>query len=286
MTTDVKMFLALNALVNGYGMEYSFQGDIGGILGIEDQELVQKLCESIDDLPEPILSRDPMVLVLLNFYRNSDYTTLAAGPGYLIPLEQFAESEISGKGDPATSRAFRKRLLMDCVLTNEAGNPHIIDGVLYCTREEWENVQEASDAAYKLYTVGPDGLTKKLNRLLRKYTSLDAYAPMNPMIMLELLEQIIRCGIKPHTFLRTFLKVPNLLPVYEKTGCVMAFSDTTRTEVNWIMELEGANNVSVSVSVPVDSLRTHVLNSVRDLEGARVGAGRNPGSYNIIYPGD
>lgn len=285
MTNDVIMFLALNALLHGRDCDDAFDGHMADILKIKKAD-AQELATSLDVLPEVGITDDPLVMTLLNYYCNRAYTNLQVSEEYSIPLRTYAEQQFLGKMGPELIMPFLKRLIMDYAMTTTEGVPSIVDGVLYCTQKEFERIEKAMMAAYKLFTAGPAGTTKKLNTLLRKYTSIDEYSPMLPSTMLDILERIIKAGMKPTAYQMTFLGTPDLVTTYEETGCVMAFTDPTHEVVNWLVDLKGAEGLSVHITVPVAELRSRVFSSVRDLDGVMAAPGRIHGSYTLVYPED
>lgn len=285
MTNDVIMFLALNALLHGRSCDDAFDGHMSDILKIKKAD-AEELTASLDALPEVGITDDPLVMTLLNYYCNGAYTNLKVSEDYSIPLRYYAEQQFLGKMGPELLMPFLKRLIMDYAMTTTEGEPHIIDGVLYCTQNEFQGIEKAMMAAYKLFTAGPSGTTKKLNTLLRKHTSLEDYSPMLPTTMLDILERIVKAGMKPTVYQNTFLGTPDLVTTYEETGCVMAFADSAHEAVNWLVDLKGAEGLSVRITVPVAELRSRVFSSVRDLDGVMAAPGRIYGSYTLVYPED
>lgn len=285
MVNDARRFLGFNALLHGYTPEDAFQGDAAEILGLGDKE-VETLFTRLKGIEYKAPATDPMVLALLNFLRSSEYAFLSLKGQYILRLWDFADDDFNGRMAKGMSAGVLSNLLRDYAETNEEGNPYVTDGVLCCTRTEFQGANKAMQEAYKLITKGPSGLKKNLNLLIRQHTTLDPYTPFGTVNLLEILDGLVDAGIHPTVCQQTFLKTPDLMDTYKSTGCIMAYSETDRNSIDWLMDVKGSDDLATSVRIPFSTLRNHLLNSIEDLKGAYAVAARNKTTYSICYPGD
>lgn len=285
MVNDVRRFLGLNALLHGHSASEVFMGAAEELLAL-DKERTDTLLQELDAIPKNECTSDQLTHALLNFYRNNNYAFLSLNGQYIVKLEDFAHDDFMGKVDKGMSDPFIANLLRDYAMTTMEGQPYIADGVLHCTKKEFDGVVKSTKDAYKLFTKGPAGMTKKLNMLLRRHTSLEEYVPFSALELVEILDGLIAAKVHPVLCQETFLKTPDLMATYKATGCVMAFSDATHTSVDWLMDVEGCEDLATSVCVSIEDIRPHMLNDVRDLSGARAIAKRGRAVYDVCYAGD
>lgn len=276
MTNEALRFLALNAVLHGYPAVSGFEDDIERMA--DCLELTADAATHINNelvmLPDTPVSESAMVTVFLNFFRNQSYPFVAMGHN-IFPLSKFMMTDIEGQVSPELRTLFLDKLLSDVSVDEMYVEPFIRDGVLYANAKDFATVQNAIPKAYQLYLNGPEGAPKLLVARLRKHTSLDFYNRLSASALSSIFRQMIRARRKPTIYQHTVLSTPNLLEVYKHTGCIMSFSDTTHTSVQWLLDDANAEDSTLVATVEMAKLKNYLLRDVRDLAGIKAvrGAG-------------
>lgn len=285
MNKEAMRFLALNSILHGHSVLEGFQNSVetmASCLGV-DVEIASRLANDLDSLPEVEVSENPMVKLFLNFYRNNAYTFVAMGTD-IVPLCKFMVNDLNGQVSSELRISYLGYLIRDAAQDEMYVDPFICDGVLHCTPQDFQYVQQAMLNAYALYLGGPVGTTKSLAKSLRRYTSLDDYSRLNEATALRIFKQIVKEGKKATIYQRTLLNTPDLVETYTHTGCIIAFSDPTRKSVNWLMGVESELDNTMVMTVEMSTLQNYLLRSVRDLENVKVARGPG-GNGKIMFPG-
>ncbi len=285
MTNEAMRFLALNGLLHGHSVLKGFDDSIekmADALSIEVSE-AEDLVKKLDALPVVPTSDDPLVNTFLNFYRTQAYAFMAM-EGTIIPLEKFVATDLDGQVADDVRYMFLTHLIMDVSQRPEYVNPIIKDGILYCTAQDFQHVEPAMLEAYQLYMTGPAGTQRGFYMALRKFTSLEHYSRLTPSTMVKVLRYIVKAKKNPIIYQQTMLNTPDLLTTYKHTGCIIAYRDLSHTSVNWLLDVEGALDSTMSMVVDVSTLRHYLVKDVRDLAGIKVARGLGEGG-KILFPG-
>lgn len=285
MTKEAMRFLALNAVLHGHSALSGFEDSIENMaeaLAISVPEATELLKE-LDELPRVEASNDPLTRTFLSFFRTQAYTFMSMGDN-IVTLEKFMTSDLEGQVTDDLRYMFLTHLIMDVAQSDQYIEPFICDGVLYCTAEDFQRVSEAMVEAYQLYMTGPAGTPRGLSSFLRKSTSLEPYSRISAPALLKAFRQIVRAKKNPVVYQETMLITPDLVSTYKHTGCIIAFRDMSHTSVNWLLDVEGAADSTMSMVVDLSTLRNYLVNDMRDLAGIKVARGMGDGG-KILFPG-
>lgn len=284
MTKEAMRFLALNAVLHGHPAVAAFEDStklMAECLGVDEQEASSLSDAMYQCQPEDIV-HDELTGVFLNFYRNGAYTFVAMGSD-IIPLQRFVQNDLEGQVSDELRYLYLSHLMHDVSQDATHMKPCILDGVLYCTPEAFLNVNTAMQEAYQLYLTGPVGTPKGLSTPLRKYTTMEQYSRLNESTLLKIFRQLVRTKHNPSIYQKTMLCTPDLLTTYKRTGCIMAFRDSSHTTVNWLMDVEGEADSTLMMVADMSVLRNYLLRDVKDLSGIKVSRGRGE-SGKILFP--
>ena len=271
MNTTIKRFLALNCILHGHSLLDAFDGNreqAAASITDGNEKLLQYYLDQLAFLqssPSALNSEDPVALAFVNFFRSSEYASVCLGGLQPISISMFAVSDRRGEVDDQVRNAVVLNALKDVTFTEKPKRTSITDGLLYTTVDKKDRIRKLMLRGYALYSAGPfnNGMPcEAMIASVNKFT-LEGYTNISAKGVEDILKALIDFGVPPTDFTRTLLNIPDLLPVYQKTGAVMELLPDG-TGVQWLMDLKGTAKGKV-VTVGRSNVRSLLISSLSDL---------------------
>ena len=264
MNGPMKRFLCVNAALNGHSILDAFESPEDAAKHLNTSvETVKKLDAELAALPVMMGKTHLLVSTLLNFMRTTQYAFVTPPGGAPVFLPVFAESDRRGEVPAELRDAILRQLVRDVTPVEDASAlPIIRDGMLTLAEPMVAFIPTAMALAYELYRDGPN---KSLRILKERHNlSIADYKEFSAKKVMEILNDFVAKGVSPEDVRATTLQVPDFLPVYQKTGCILCTSEEEAESVDWLLPVQGKNSAK-SMTVGLPAIRELLVTSLMDL---------------------
>lgn len=280
---SARRFLALNCVLNGHSFFAAFDNDpslAAKCLGKDTQTLVllnmqlQHL-EEIGHIDIPIDIR-----VALNFIRTAEYAFITPPGNGAITVRDMAVSDRNGDIDDALRRAILIQLIRDIAFVEDEKETRISDGTFFLKGPRSpEDVMNIIQRAYELYRDGPKGGVRALVKSGEQFT-VEGYKDFSANTCYTLLSKMVTTKIAPTDYRDTTLFIPDLLPIYEASGCIIVPSTTEQNNLIWLLDVKDSKEC-YPLSVEKAKVRSLLIEDAHSLANIEYDASLGPMPFSI-----
>lgn len=245
MNQGVQTFLTLNAVLNGYRVEESFEGGIeqaAEVLGVSCKK-AQQLSDDLAGLEKDGFPpmQDVVQASLVNFFRNDEYAFIAPPNVKPISLRAVAEFERGGVLDVGQ----RQGLLMQFVRyldgVSSTDEVCIADGVFYTPDVPTDVLAQLLEHAYRLVVNGPDPDNSRLMKR-RNMLTISSYKEFSPSVLLGILNELVKRKVPPTAFRDTVFMIPDYMTTYQNLGVLVEASPVRADSMCILVPVRGTNS--------------------------------------------
>lgn len=277
MNNAVRRFLAVNCILNGHSLISAFDNNAAlaaEALGSVPEAQVWKWDRDLRNLEKTGLGMEsfsPVTRVVLKYFRMKEYAFITIPGSGPIYFDSVVESDKNGELEPDVLSGVLSLVVRDIAYVKSASDVRFADGVLYIPTGMEAQVRNDIVNAYRLYAYGPND-TSRLVDILRGHSSLTQYSAVSVRTFREIIDALLSYKVKPSVYGKTSLLIEDLLSVYQTTGCVFTQAVGDSENVLWLLD-NIAQSTAKLVTVPIELMRTLIIESISDLAAVSYRAG-------------
>ena len=265
MNNAAKRYLALNCALHGNSLFSAHTAEeLSPAFGCSADAL-RRIDNKLESLGEAKFESDfdPISRVFLNYLRNVGNSFFFVN-GAMIRAYELAVSDRNGDVSNEMREFVVDQFVKDVTLIDDPLLTCITDGVLYTPESDENVIHRSLLTAYLYFVFGPPNSSIRLRNAEAKLL-LDSYSAISGQGTLNLLKDIVKCGIPAGLYTKTFLRLPCYLETFKRTGCILDFSMSTVGSINILLDVIDSDEDVRCVQIPISDLGQFIHASWDDL---------------------
>lgn len=290
MNNACRIFLALNAILNGKSMLLAFDNSVE----LASQALnmtvdkVAKLDESLNALNSATWAElsDPVTATLVNFFRNDEYAFIAPRDIAPIGIKAIAAFESQGNLDVNSRRQLLTQVIRYTDVAPTASDIRIADGVIYIPENmSYDTLIDRIVKAYLIVTKAPSDKSSPLMKN-RWNLTVSTYKKISPTMFNNICKGILTYGVPAVVYRDTLLMIPDYMVVYKNAGVIAELSPTAPNVLNVLLPIVGTDTAKV-VPINLSTVAALVGDNVRGMANLQYDPTyANSSTQGLVVPGD
>ena len=265
MNNAAKRYLSLNCVLHGKSLFSAHTAEeLSPAFGCSADALrrIENKLEALGDASF-VPDFNPISRVFLNYLRDTSNSFFFVN-GNMFRAQDLAISDRRGEvGDEVRDFAV-DQFIKDVSLIDDPLLTCITDGVLYTVESNEDVIHCSLLTAYLYFVFGPPNGSVRLRNAESKLR-LDSYATLSGPGTLNILKDIVKCGVPAGLYTKTFMRIPCYLETFKRTGCVVDFSMDFPGSINILLDVINSDEDVCSVQVSVADLGQFIHTSWDDL---------------------